>query len=62
MKYIRNICKNAPINTPKKRNHGGQAGVGGWYGIPRDYRPFKCYSRGCIMMGKDDSSKKSGHK
>jgi hypothetical protein len=26
MKYIRNICKNTPINTPKKRNQGDRQG------------------------------------
>ena len=47
---------------PQKAKSGGQARVGGWYGIPRDYRPFKCHSREYIMMGKDDSSQKSIHK
>ena len=44
---------------PKKAKSGGQTGVGGWYGIPRDYRPFKFHSRGCIMMGKYHSSQKA---
>ena len=28
MKYIRNICKNVAINTPKKRNQGDRQGQG----------------------------------
>jgi hypothetical protein len=32
MKYIRNICKNAPINTPKKRNQGDRQGQGAGMG------------------------------
>ena len=31
MKYIRNICKNASINTPKKQNQGDRQGAGMGY-------------------------------
>jgi hypothetical protein len=39
MKYIRNICKNVPINTPKKRNQGDRQGQGAGMGYPENAGP-----------------------
>jgi hypothetical protein len=39
MKYIRNICKNASINTPKKQNQGDRQGQGAGMGYPGNVGP-----------------------
>jgi hypothetical protein len=38
--YIRNICKNAPTNTPKKRNQGDRQGQGAGMEYPGNIGPL----------------------
>jgi hypothetical protein len=39
MKYNRNIWKNVPINSPKKRNQGDRQGQGAGTGYPGTVGP-----------------------